>query len=81
MKTIVALSVASAIAAMTAAAPAQAREGCGRGFHRTAYGNCRPDRGTQARWIEGHYYQGQGYWHQNRWYHQRHQRDGVWIYM
>ena len=80
MKTLITLAAAAAVATV-AAAPAQAREGCGRGFHRTAYGTCRANRGTQMRWLEGHYYAGQGYWHQNRWYHRRHRQHGVWIYL
>jgi len=80
MKTLIAIG-AAVIVASAAAAPVQAREGCGRGYHRTAYGHCRPDRGTYARWVEGRYYQGRGYyWHQ-RWYQHRHRRHGVWIYM
>jgi len=80
MKGLVAFSVASAIATL-GASPVQAREGCGEGFHRTAYGTCRPNRGTEARWIEGHYYAGHGYWYQNTWYQHRHRRNGVWIYL
>ena len=44
-------------------------------------GMCRPNRGTEMRWIEGHYYAGYGYRYHNRWYHQRHRRHGVWIYL
>jgi hypothetical protein len=80
MKTLIALGLATAIAGI-AAAPAEARQGCGTGFHRAMNGTCRPNRGTRARWIEGHYYRGQGYrWH-NRWYQHRHRRNGVWIYL
>src|SRR6059058_1669597 len=80
MKTLIALGLATAIAGM-AAAPAEARQGCGPGFHRAMNGTCRPNRGTRARWIQGHYYRGQGYrWH-NRWYQHRHRRNGVWIYL
>jgi len=80
MKALIALGAASAMATVTAS-PAVAREGCGPGFHRMANGMCRANRGTRARWIEGHYYRGQGYWHQNRWYHRRHRQNGVWIYL
>ena len=80
MKTLIALGLATAIAGV-AAAPAQAREGCGPGFHRAWNGMCRANRGTEARWIEGHYYAGQGYWWNNRWYQHRHRRNGVWIYL
>jgi len=80
MKTLIALGLATAMVGL-AAAPAQAREGCGRGFHRAYNGMCRPNRGTPMRYVEGHYYAGQGYWYRNRWYHQRHRRNGVWIYL
>jgi hypothetical protein len=80
MKALIALA-AAAVIGTTAASPAAAREGCGPGFHRAMNGMCRPNRGTQARWIEGRYYRGQGYWHRNRWYHRRHRRNGAWIYL
>ncbi|HEY6047510.1 MAG TPA: hypothetical protein VIV07_00495 [Sphingomicrobium sp.] len=80
MKTLIALG-AAAIIATAAASPAMAREGCGRGYHRAWNGMCRANRGTPMRYIEGHYYPGQGYWYQNRWYHNRRMRRGVWIYL
>jgi hypothetical protein len=80
MKTLIALGLATAIAGI-AAVPAQAREGCGQGFHRAMNGMCRPNRGPQMRWLEGHYYPNRGYWYQNRWYQHRHRRNGVWIYL
>jgi hypothetical protein len=80
MKSLIALGLASVIAT-AAASPAMAREGCGEGFHRTAYGTCRPNKGTQARWMEGHYYRGHGYYYQNRWYKHRHRRNGVYVYL
>ncbi len=80
MKALVALG-AAAIVAMVAASPAEAREGCGPGFHRTSHGMCRPNRGTRMRWMEGHYYAGHGYWWHNRWYKHRRRQHGVWIYL
>ena len=80
MKALIALG-ATALLATAAASPVQAREGCGNGFHRAPNGMCRPNRGTEARWIEGHYYAGHGYWYQSRWYHHRHRRNGVWVYL
>ena len=79
MKTLIALAVAGGVAAL-AASPAQAREGCGNGFHRTPNGMCRPNKGTHARWVEGHYYAGQGYWYRNNWYQHRRRHNGIWIY-
>lgn len=80
MKSLIAIG-AAAIIATVAAAPAQAREGCGRNYHRAANGMCRADRGTRERWLEGQYYQGRGYYWHNRWYQRRHRRNGVWIYL
>ena len=80
MKALIALATAAVIAA-TAASPAAAREGCGRGFHRASNGLCRADRGTYARRVEGQYYSGRGYWHHGRWYTHRHMRSGVYIYI
>ena len=80
MKALIAIGLAAAIAGI-AAAPAEARQGCGPGFHRAWNGRCRPNRNTQVRWVEGQYYRGQGYrWH-NRWYQHRQRRNGVWIYL
>jgi hypothetical protein len=84
MKTLLAIGAAIVAMAALPATPASAREGCGPGFHRGSYGHCRPNRGQQMRqmrWAEGRFYRGQGYWHHNRWYHQRHRRNGVWIYL
>jgi hypothetical protein len=83
LKAIAALAVASGIA-MLAAAPADARQGCGPGFHRAPNGMCRPNRDMrlrEMRWVEGRYYGGHGYWWHNRWYQHRHRRNGVWIYL
>ena len=80
MKALIALG-AAAIVATAVATPAHAREGCGPGFHRAYNGMCRPNRGTEMRYIEGHYYAGQGYYYQHRWWHHRHMRHGVWIYI
>ena len=83
MKILAALGVASAIATI-ASTPAEARQGCGPGFHRAYNGMCRPNRDMQMRrmqYVEGRYYGGHGYWYHNRWYQHRHRRNGVWIYL
>ena len=80
MKALIALG-AAAIIGIAAATPAQARQGCGPGFHRAFNGMCRPNRGTAIRYVEGQFYAGRGYWWHNRWYHRRHRRNGVWIYL
>lgn len=81
MKALVALGAAAIIATIAASTPAQAREGCGPGFHRAGNGMCRPNRGTQMRYMEGRYYHGQGYWWHNQWYQHRRRQRGVWIYL
>jgi hypothetical protein len=66
---------------MIAGSPAAARQGCGMGFHRAPNGMCRPNRDRQVVFVEGRYYPNRGYWHDNRWYHHRHRRNGAWIYL
>ena len=87
------LLIAMAVGAMaSAAAPAQAREGCGPGAHRNAYGHCRPNRPPRGRdgvaigvpggpaLVVGRFYEGRGYWDGRR-YHQRRERwHGGWRY-
>jgi hypothetical protein len=70
MKRFIAFGLASAIA-LTAVSPAQARQGCGQGFHRAPNGECRPNRDQQHMWVAGRYYAGHGYWYNNRWWHHR----------
>ena len=80
MKALIALGAATLVAAAIPTV-AQAREGCGPGFHRARNGLCRANKGTRMRWMEGRYYPRRGYWHRNRWYHHRQRRNGVWIYL
>jgi hypothetical protein len=80
MKTLVAVA-AAAVVATAASSPAEARQGCGPGFHRSPNGMCRPNRDRQIRYVEGRYYPGQGYWWHNQWRHHRQRRNGVWIYL
>lgn len=80
MKVLAALGVASAIA-MVAAAPADARQGCGPGMHRAPNGMCRPNRDGNVTWVVGRYYPGHGYWYNNQWYHHRYRdHDHGWRY-
>jgi hypothetical protein len=81
MKILTALGLASTIAMMAAAAPADARQGCGAGFHRAPHGMCRPNHGNRMVFVEGRYYPGRGYWWHSRWYHHRHRHNGVWVYL
>ena len=79
MKAIAAIGLASAVA-LAVAAPADARQGCGPGAHRTPHGRCVPNRGQQV-WVVGRYYEGRGYWYNNRWYQHRYRdRDRAWRY-
>jgi len=81
MKVLTAIGFASAVA-LAAVTPAQARQGCGPGFHRTPYGRCVPNRDNmRVQWVEGRYYPGHGYWWHNGWRHHRQRRNGVWIYL
>ena len=77
MKLAIALGVVSG-AALAASAPAEARQGCGTGFHRAPNGRCVPNRGQ--RWVVGRYYPGQGYWYNNRWWKSRYRHHNVWRY-
>jgi hypothetical protein len=64
MKKLLAIALAVG-AALTLGSPADARDGCGRGFHRGPYGHCRPNRGPVVAvgpgLIVGNFYAGRGY--------------------
>lgn len=80
MKSLIAAALAAG-AALTVAAPASAREGCGPGFHRGPYGHCRPNNGMgygarPGTLVIGNFYRGQGYWDGHRyWQHRYRDRD------
>jgi hypothetical protein len=72
MRKIILLALA-ATACFAAIAPAEARDGCGIGFHRGPYGYCRPDGRpvvvVPAGPAYGVFYPGRGYWvHRERWH-------------
>jgi hypothetical protein len=69
-----------AASALAVSAPANARQGCGRGMHRAMHGMCVPNRGARQAWVVGHYYPGRGYWYQNRWYQHRVRHHSGWRY-
>jgi hypothetical protein len=80
MKFVIALGAVSSIA-LVAAAPANARQGCGPGFHRAPNGMCRPNRDGQTEvYVVGRYYPGHGYWYNNRWWHNRYRYRHMWRY-
>lgn len=77
----------AAIAASTviaALAPAEAAQGCGRGFHRGPYGHCRPNGPAAAIGIGplviGTFYPGRGYWDGHRYWAHRDRWHGGWRY-
>jgi len=72
--------------ALVSTASADARDGCGPGFHRGPYGHCRPNRGPGpvigvigAPQI-GVMYPGRGYWDGHRYWGHRGGRRGHWVY-
>jgi hypothetical protein len=74
----------AASAAVTSIAPAEARQGCGPGFHRGPYGACRPNRGPAVVAIGvpriGVFYHGRGYWNGRRYWAHRDRWHGGWRY-
>lgn len=77
------LAAIAAGAALTAIAPAQARQGCGEGAHRGPAGYCRPNhrRVVAAPVLRiGVFYPGRGYWDGRRYYAQRYRWHGGWRY-
>ena len=78
MKALTVLGLATVLAIGTASA-ADARQGCGLGFHRNFQGICVPN-GRQPVWIVGRYYPGRGYWYGGRWYHRRYPYRHGWRY-
>jgi len=85
MKKIVSTALAMlAVSAILTAAPAEARQGCGVGFHRGPQGVCRPNRpvvvvrpGVPA---IGVYHPGRGYWDGHRYWAHRYWHRGGWRY-
>ncbi len=83
MKAILAIAIAAGVA-LTAGAPAAARDGCGQGAHRGPYGHCRINQGGYAvfpgRPVVGVYHPGRGYWNGHRYYQNRYRHHGGWRY-
>jgi hypothetical protein len=81
MKTVLLIATAAAMA-LGSVAPAQARQGCGPGFHRGPYGGCQPNGGPAlvvAPTI-GVFYAGRGYWDGHRYWAHREHWHGGWRY-
>jgi len=82
----VALAAGTAVATF-AAIPADARQGCARGYHRGAYGRCIPNRppprvvvAPRERLVIGNYYRGRGYWDGRRYWQHRYRHNNGWRY-
>jgi len=77
------LATIAAAAVCTAIAPVEARQGCGVGGHRDAWGHCRPNRGgaivAPGERI-GVFYPGRGYWDGGRYWAHREWAHGGWRY-
>lgn len=82
MKKILAAAIAAGVA-LTALAPANAAEGCGRGLHRGPRGGCRPngpvfvDRGPPR---IGFHDRARGYWDGHRYWQHRDRYNNGWRY-
>lgn len=78
-----ALAVLAAGVALATTSPAAAREHCGRGWHRGAYGHCvrnwNPPRSHVVLRV-GTFYPGHGYWDGHRYWQHREHRHGHWRY-
>jgi hypothetical protein len=87
MKRIVAIALAASAATfgMTlGSTAAEARQGCGRDFHRGYYGRCIPNRyyrpGVVGRPVVGIYYGNRGWWDGHRYWRDRYRHHGGWRY-
>ncbi|MBW6524756.1 hypothetical protein KZ810_14735 [Sphingomonas sp. RHCKR47] len=82
MKTLV-LVAAALGGTLMASAPAEARQGCGPGFHRGYYGRCVANRWpayARRGYVVHRYYPGRGYWYGNRFWVHRYRWHGGWRY-
>jgi hypothetical protein len=86
MKMIFAATLAAA-AAVAAVSPADARQGCGPGFHRGPHGHCRPNDGPGVvatvgpeTLVIGNFYRDRGYWDGRRYYKHRYRWHNGWRY-
>jgi hypothetical protein len=84
MKNMLTLALAAGIALGTATI-AEARQGCGPGYHRGPAGHCRPNANnrvlvTPRGLIVGNFYTGRGYWNGERYYRHRARNHRGWRY-
>ena len=84
MKKTLLFAIAAAGAAMVAAPQADARQGCGTGYHRTPRGHCVMNRnwhrGGRTTLVIGNYYPNQGYWDGRRYWQHRYRWHNGWRY-
>lgn len=86
MKKSLLIALAAAATTLVAAPQAQAREGCGPGYHRTPHGRCvlnrnwRHNRHSHTTLVIGTYYPGHGYWDGRRYYRHRYRYHNGWRY-
>lgn len=84
MKKIIITAALAAGVTVAAATPADARQGCGSGYHRGPYGGCRVNaRGFNARHgalVVHRYYAGRGYWDGHRYWQHRTRWHNGWRY-
>jgi hypothetical protein len=81
MKKLLLIALAAG-AALTSVSAAEARQGCGAGFHRGPHGGCRPNRGPAVVAVPsiGVFYHGRGYWDGHRYWAHRDRWHGGWRY-
>jgi hypothetical protein len=85
MNRLIAIALAAGVA-LSAASAADARQGCGAGFHRAAYGRCVPNARRMAYragprvLVVNRYYTGRGYWDGRRYWQHRQRRHNRWLY-
>jgi hypothetical protein len=77
----IALLALGVLASATIAGAANAADGCGPGFHRNAWGHCRPNGVVVAPGlVVGTFYPGHGYWDGHRYWGHRYGYHGGWRY-
>lgn len=78
------ITIAIALGAtVLVASSADARQGCGLGFHRNFYGYCRPNRRpvyAAPVLVVGRFYPGRGYWDGRRYWQHRERWHNGWRY-
>jgi hypothetical protein len=84
MKTMIAVALAT-LATVAASTPADARDGCGRGYHRNYNGHCVPNWRQRHRVVPPglvihRYYSGRGYWDGHRYWQHRRRWNNRWRY-